>query len=219
MQAPRNCAFRKTAQKGFTLLEVIVATAIFALVAAIAAAGLSGISQSYGALSNQRSERHTLARALAVIERDLQQSQARAVRSPYGSVEPAFTGDSNSFELTSSSLSLSSIGPQQSPMRVSYRLRQNDLLRAVRRELDAAPNSQISQRALLSEVQNVRLQYWDFSDVRSPIWPPANSNYGIDQLPRALEIRIQHARFGELVRLIPISDVPPEPKRSGELAP
>ncbi len=206
-------------QKGFTLLEVIVATAIFALVAAIAAAGLSGISQSYRALTNQRSERHALARTLATVERDLQQASARAARGPYGSVEPAFVGDSNSFELTSGSLNLSSIGPQQGLTRLSYTLRQNNLLRAVRQELDAAPNSQTSQRALLSQVQNIRLQYWDFSDVRTPIWPPANSNYGIDQLPRALEIRIQHARFGELVRLIPISDMPPELKRPGELTP
>jgi general secretion pathway protein J len=204
---------------GFTLIEVIVATAIFALVAAIAASGLSSISKSYSALADQRADRHALARALSAIELDLQQAAARAVRSPYGSVEPAFVGDSNSFELSSSSLSIASTGPQPSLLRVRYQTRQGSLFRLVRRELDAAPNSQQSQRALLSEVQNVRLQYWDFGGARSPIWPPANSNYSIDQLPRALEIRILHARFGELVRLVPISDVPPPPKSSADLNP
>lgn len=204
---------------GFTLIEVIVATAIFALVAAIAATGLSSISKSYSALADQRADRHALTRALAAIELDLQQASARAVRGPYGSVEPAFIGDSNSFELSSSSLSVASTGPQPSLVRVRYQTRQGSLLRLLRRELDAAPNSQQAQRALLSDVQNVRLQYWDFGGVRSPIWPPANSNYTIDQLPRALEIRILHARFGELVRLIAISDVPPPPKSSGDLGP
>jgi len=207
----------RTRAAGFTLIEVIVATAIFALVAAIAATGLSSISKSYTALADQRADRHALTRALAAIEQDLQQAVARGVRSPYGAALPAFTGDSNSFEFSSSSLSVASTGPQAALVRVRYETRQNNLQRLLRAELDAAPNSQQSQRALLSGVQNVRLQYWDFSDVRSPIWPPANSNYTIDQLPRALEIRIVHSRFGELVRLIPISDVPPQPKGSAEL--
>ena len=207
----------RTRAAGFTLIEVIVATAIFALVAAIAASGLSSISKSYTALADQRADRHALSRALAAIELDLQQALARAVRSPMGTVQPAFSGDSNSFELTTSSLSVTGAGPQAALLRVRYETRQNNLQRLVRAELDAAPNSQQSQRVLLSGVQNIRLQYWDFSDVRSPIWPPANSNYTIDQLPRALEIRIVHSRFGELVRLIPISDVPPQPKGSAEL--
>jgi len=207
----------RTRAAGFTLIEVIVATAIFALVAAIAASGLSSISKSYTALADQRADRHALSRALAAIELDLQQALARAVRSPMGTVQPAFSGDSNSFELTTSSLSVTGAGPQAALLRVRYETRQNNLQRLVRAELDAAPNSQQSQRVLLSGVQNIRLQYWDFSDVRSPIWPPANSNYTIDQLPRALEIRIVHSRFGELVRLISISDVPPQPKGSAEL--
>ncbi len=79
-------------ERGFTLVELLVALAISALIAAMAYAG---ISSAIGASAGMQEEVRRLAdlqRALNIVEEDLGQVVPRASVDSYGNDQPAFRG-------------------------------------------------------------------------------------------------------------------------------
>jgi len=59
---------------GFSLLEVLVATAIFAVVAALAWGGLDAVARQRRALDDEARQWQQLQRAITRVERDLRQA-------------------------------------------------------------------------------------------------------------------------------------------------
>jgi general secretion pathway protein J len=209
---------KRTRARGFTLLEILLASAIFALVAGIAALGLQNISRSYGALSAQRSAREHLGRTLAQLSADLQQASARPAREGAGQSLGALIGSASELALSTQTARVGPSGPRADLQRVRYVLRNAGLQRITRAAIDAAPNSAERSQLILPEVRALEFSYVDFSGQRSPIWPPANSNYALEALPRAVELRLRDARFGELTSIILVSDIAPQridPNASG----
>ena len=53
-------------------------------------------------------------------------------------------------------------------------------------------------------------RYLDKDGQWQPDWPPANASGDglLTELPRAVELRLQHRRYGELRRLLRLPDVP-----------
>lgn len=79
-------------RRGFTLVELLVALGVSALVATLAYAGLStAISASQG-LETEIRRLGEVQMALNIIEEDLQQVLPRAITNGYGTDEPAFSG-------------------------------------------------------------------------------------------------------------------------------
>jgi general secretion pathway protein J len=66
--------------RGFSLIELLVALAVFAALAAAAYGGLSQITATRGALAKQQDRFAQVVRAVSILERDLRQAIARPVR-------------------------------------------------------------------------------------------------------------------------------------------
>ena len=83
----------KQSARGFTLLEVLIAIAIFALL------GLGSYRMLHSVLNtDEATRRHELqlrevVRAFAVLEQDLAQAGARPVRDGYADLRPALLGE------------------------------------------------------------------------------------------------------------------------------
>ena len=81
-------------QRGFTLLEVLIAIAIFALLAMATYRMLDSVLQTDRGQRQQEQRLRELTRAMAAFERDLLQVRLRPVRDPLGDLLPALRGSS-----------------------------------------------------------------------------------------------------------------------------
>ncbi len=197
---------------GFTLLEILVAVAIFAVLAAMAYGGLNSIVRAQVAVRESSDALDALARALARFEKDLAQAYSRSSRGAYGTIESALIGDSNSLSVSTMVVAATATGPSASPARVRHTLAQGRWLRMQSAALDLAPSTPEAARLILADFSGASLRYLDAQLIEHDRWPPANAaleGANADTLPRAVELRLTSKRFGEIRRLIALSEVRP----------
>ena len=80
------------AQRGFTLLEVIIAIAIFALVSAMAYSGLANVLRSSERVEAERNTWRAFSMLFLRMEDDLAQARPRTIRDVNGAVLNAMQG-------------------------------------------------------------------------------------------------------------------------------
>ena len=197
---------------GFTLLEILVAVAIFAVLAAMAYGGLNSIVRAQIAVRESSDALDALSRALTRFEKDLAQSYSRSSRGAYGTIESALVGDTNSLSVSTITVAATATGPSASPARVRHTLAQGRWLRVQSAALDLAPSTPEAARLILDDFSGASLRYLDAQLIEHDRWPPANAALeggGADTLPRAVELRLTSKRFGEIRRLIALTQVRP----------
>lgn len=96
----RNRCHGRARGRGFTLLEVVVAVAIFSVVAALAWGGLDRIAHAKQVIDAQSQNFLALQQAMGQLERDVRQAAARPVRDGSGLELPALLGAGPGIELT-----------------------------------------------------------------------------------------------------------------------
>jgi general secretion pathway protein J len=67
-------------QRGFSLIELLIALAVFATMAALAYGGLDSVARTRAELGRQQDAFRDLMRGVGLIERDLRQAISRPVR-------------------------------------------------------------------------------------------------------------------------------------------
>jgi general secretion pathway protein J len=215
MSAPMNAFARANttnrADSGFTLLEVMVAVALFAILAAVAFGGLTAIARAQVAVKGKTQALDQLSFALSRIEKDLAQALPRSIRSAYGQPEAALVGDAAS--ITVSTLVLASDGqPSLTAVRVRHSWGNSRWLRSQFLGLDLAPSTPESARLVLTGFNSVKLSYFDAQLREFERWPPPNrADLPQDTLPRAVELRFKDDNVGEIRRLFFVSDAVSRP--------
>lgn len=204
--------------QGFTLLEIMVAITIFAVLAAMAYGGLNSIVRAQIAVRERSDQLDALNRALTLFEKDVSQALPRGARGAYGASEAALVGDRFGLTLSTTVLTAAASGPLAIGVRVRHSFAQGRWLRGQFAGLDLAPNTPETARLILTDCTDVSLRYFD-ADLRAQDrWPPANAiDVGAvppgagantsDVLPRAIELRLTLKPFGEIRRLIAVSEV------------
>lgn len=193
--------------KGFTLLELLIALSIFAVIAALAYGGLSTVLQGDARLARQSEQLAQLQRAFLFLERDLQHFLPRPIRDEFGAVRPALQGTSSALEFSRAGWSNPLGQPRSQLQRVGYYLEQGALYRVYWRVLDRAQDSQPARVPLLEEVDGLAVRYLDAALAWHDEWPPQNlQNQGDKQstVLKALEISLRLAEWGSLARLFPV---------------
>jgi general secretion pathway protein J len=191
---------------GFTLLELLVALAIFSLVAVTAYSGLAAVLDTEEALDDHSGALSELQLAMQLMHRDLLQLTDRPIRDEYGDVQPALVAGGAPDVLISLTRSgwPNPTGRVRSDLaRVAYGLDGDRLVRAVWPQLDRVAGMEPLRAELLSGVQTVDLRFLDAEGRWQDTWPPLGVGREADPgLPRALELVISHERWGRIRRLI-----------------
>ena len=137
--------------RGFSLIELLVALAVFAALAAAAYGGLAQIAQTRGALARQQDRFAEIVRAVSMLERDLRQAVSRPVRGRGREDHlPALAGTGDRIELTRIGFANPLAEPRSNLERVAYAVDGQRLMRgryaALDRPPDAAPVAASGER-------------------------------------------------------------------------
>lgn len=200
-------------QRGFTLVEILVASAIAAILAAMS---FTAMQQ---ALENRERVRSAQARLIALqytirtLVQDFSQLAPRPVRVPVGEgYEAALVarrGAATQVQFTRSGWNNPAGLQRSSLQRVSYELREGTLYRAYWTVLDAQSDPQPVQRALLDQVEGFSLRFMNDGRQWQEDWPPPQPG-GENQMrflrwrPVAVEVTLQLADWGTITRLIEV---------------
>jgi general secretion pathway protein J len=190
-------------QQGFTLLEVIVAVALFALVAALAYGGLDSVLSARAQLGEQAERLARLQFAVGQIERDVRAVAQRPVRDGFGQRQPMLIGSSTGMELSRHGYGNALEAARAEIERAAYR-RVDDRLQRLRWPvLDRAPGTLPEQVELLSGVTDFRLRYFARNGREYDRWPAPRSN---EALPLRIELELEVEGIGTVRRLLELPD-------------
>lgn len=193
---------------GFTLLELVVAMAVFAIMAAIAYSGLNNVLLARQQTDEHASQLRQLQLAMNWVARDIEQTIDRGVRSEYGEpMAPLIGNDFEGYliELTRGGWRNPANHKRSHLQRVAYAVKEEKLFRAYWRVLDRAEDSKPYEHVLLEGVTGVEIRYLAADDEWQTSWPPQTLGAGTTNtvtLPRAVEFNVETKQFGKITRLL-----------------
>lgn len=147
---------------GFTLVEVLVAMAITALISVMAYTGLSSALSGAESMRAAATRAHEINQALSMLSRDLRQVVNRPVVDELGQLSPAFSGG----ELASDALVLTRAGwhnstgaPRSALQRVRWWLEDDQLWRGYFPVLDRTAGTEAVETTLLDDIERFEVRF------------------------------------------------------------
>ena len=175
--------------RGFTLLEVLVAVAIFALLGMAAYSGLDAVLKARARLDEENRHWRALALFWVRLERDLAAHVDRPARVRGGPPQAAFLGEANVTNEYAAQLELTRLGAADAgaapPERVAYRLRDGKVEWLRWPALDSVPRAEPDVAVLLDRVASLEFSYRDKTGVWNLRWP-VNAETGAPTAVKAL---------------------------------
>lgn len=200
-QTPSRPAPPARRRSGFTLLELLVAVAIFGVMAALAYGGLRGVLAARGETGEVAGHLGDLQLAVSLMTRDLQQAVPRPIRGPHGDVAAALLGTPRSVELTRAGHANPTGARRATLQRARWGVADGTLTRWSWPVLDRMPATLPAERRMLDGVRALRLRY-HFQGGWHDSWPPRRlQGMPPDAMPRAVEFTAELADWGTVTRV------------------
>jgi general secretion pathway protein J len=188
---------------GMTLLEVLVAVAILAVVSVLAYGGLQAVLDADELTTAHATELTELQRALALIGDDLAQIVGRPIRGAYGDDRPALDGTQPLYVEWTRGGWRNPTGRLRSALqRVAYQAEDGSLVRASWYVLDRAQDTEPERSVLLTGVTGLRFRMLDDDREWHEDWPVTQGEGALATLPLAVEVMLDTERWGTLRRLV-----------------
>lgn len=210
MESKRGGA-RVTRRSGFTLIEVLVALAVFGVMSMLAYSALGSTLANADYLTDRMERLQAIQRTVRYLSSDLIQASPRPVRSQLGDgYEPALRsvlGAEFAIELTHGGWSNPAGLPRGTNQRVAYRIEDGELLRFHWRVLDRTYANEPVVTVMLDDVESLFFRFYSASGESSEVWPPQaqQGGAGLRMLPRAVEIVLTLPDQGEITRLLEVA--------------
>ncbi|MDB5704944.1 MAG: type secretion system protein GspJ [Sphingomonas bacterium] len=179
---------RRSAEHGFTLIEVMISLMIFGMLAAAGVALLSFSVRAQAVTGAKLDDVQALNRLSSALAADLAQASSRRTRNENGDLLPAFTGEAGSgmtpmVRLVRGGWSNLDAAPRPAEQRIEYRLDNGELQRIAYPMLDGA--QPLQPAVLLTHVRQVSLRYR-----LDGAWGDHWEGSPIAALPQAMEMRV-----------------------------
>jgi general secretion pathway protein J len=187
-------------ERGFTLVEMLIALAIFGMLSAAGVALLSVSVKAQETASAHLDRLAELRKAGALLASDLGQAAGRVSRDEEGRPHPAFYGGSGAEEgvllgLVRRGWDNEAGAPRASLQKVEYRLTGGRLERLAYPHVDGS--GPMAPSVLAEGLSAIRLRYRDKNGEWRDRWDPTQAT----DMPRAVEIVVETERAGSVRQL------------------
>ena len=202
---------RRAARAGFTLIEVLVALAVFGIMSMLAYAALGRTLSNADFLGERMDRLQSVQRTVRYLSTDVMQAAPRPVRSDLGDTfDPAVSsslGADFPIELTRGGWTNPAGLPRGTLQRVAYRIEDDELVRYHWTVLDRTFANEPVATVLLDGVESLEFLYYQANDEVSQSWPPLlqEGAAGLRLRPRAVEIVLTLTDQGEIRRLLEVA--------------
>lgn len=199
--------------RGFTLVEVLVAIFIFAIVSAVAMGGYNELVKQSGIVDAGAARTRAVQSTIQRLNLDFTSLEPRPIRQPLGDgLLPALRADEKSgaaelVEFTHSGWSNPAGVPRSTLQRVAYRIEDKKLIREYWLALDRTMTSEPETAVMLEGVKSLKLRFLDPNRTWHDQWPPMGFSPGDAPWvrPIAVEITLDLEDWGELKRLVEVA--------------
>jgi general secretion pathway protein J len=196
---------------GFTLLELLVAMAIFAILGTLALTGYTELQRQSEYAEQRLARTREVQRAVQLICLDLGQVEPRPVRQPLGEgwLPALMAGDSveSKIEFTRAGWSNTAGLERPTLQRVAYRIDQDGLWRDHWPVLDRTIAQEPVSQKLLGNVRSVRFRFMNSAREWVERWPATEGRSDADTRlrPAAIEVTIDLEDWGEIRRIVEVA--------------
>ena len=214
-------------QSGFTLIELVVAIAIFSVMGVMAWAGMMSMIQQKEMTEEHMDRFRDVQQGMTLLVRDLEHIRPRPIRgASHGDMQEALRGgDFLDIPLEFTRGGVRNPMDQQRPdmQRIGYALEGDRLVRYSWPVLDQAPDTQPLTMPVIDNVEGMTISFLDFQGAWHEQWPPTGRGEGrggsVDTggqagpgseddpyyMPLGVEVRVDVDGIGEVHRIV---DVP-----------
>ncbi len=202
-----------SSDKGFTLLELLVAVAIFALLGVGSYRLLATTIATRDAAQQHDAALMQLQKAMTTLNRDISQAIARPVRNEYGDAVAALILKNNSLDLTRTGWPNPLQQARSQLQRIHYELNaKGELVRLSWSQLDRERGAKPQQSILLKNIDTMQIKVYSANGGLVQEWPAfqsqaTNNAAALSELPRAIEITVNVKPWGEIRRYFRLSQV------------
>jgi general secretion pathway protein J len=200
----------KAGKKGFTLIEVMVALAVFGVMSLLAYMSLGQTLANADMLTQRMDRLQSIQRTMSYLSSELLQAVPRPVRvelgdAPVPALQSSF-GSDFALQLTHGGWPNPAGVPRSTLQRTAYRIEDGELIRYHWNVLDRTVNNTPLATVMLEEVESLTFRFLQVNDEWTEQWPPLAAQGGSNAgLPRAVEVVLVLADEGEITRVIEVS--------------
>lgn len=177
--------------RGFTLLEILIALSVFALLATLTSSAMYHAFTTRSRVTAQADRLADLQRTMAFIQQDTQQIMPRAVQ------EILFIGKPDEVRFTRGGVFNTTTDAQSALQRVAYLCKKGELIRRHWPMLDTPSPKIYTDKTLLTNLSNCKMAYLSPQAQLTPNWEQNN-------LPRAIQFSFDVIPWGNMSVLFAI---------------
>ena len=201
----------RPSHRGFTLIEVLVALAVFGVMSLLAYMTLGQTLSNADLLTERMDRLQAVQRTVRFLSNDLMQAAPRPVRLELGdTLGPAVhteLGAEFVLEITHGGWSNTAGLPRATLQRSAYRIENDELVRYHWNVLDRTFTNEPVATILLDGVEGLYFRYLQVDGEWSEVWPPlgVQGPGAVRARPRAVEVILMLGDEGEIRRLLEVA--------------
>lgn len=199
--------------RGLTLIELLIAVAVFAVLSALAYGGLNNVLLTTTRTQAEADKLMVLQMAMRYLQRDVDQILNRPIRDQYGDERPPLVSAEHRDEeplisFTRAGWTNPAEQLRSTLQRVAYDYdeKEEEFVRVTWNALDGATEENALTTTLLESVTELEFRFMDEQGNWQTSWPPLQQQpqpgSDVATLPKALEVTLTTEAWGEIRRML-----------------
>lgn len=186
---------------GYTLIEILIALAVFAILATITTSVLYNAFTTRSRVNEQSEHLNKLQLAISLMQQDTSQAVERAIRSNEMHLFPAFMGETNYLEFTrDGNANPGNIEKRSTLQRVAYVCEKGALQRRTWDRLDPINRNNHEDKLLIDHLSDCHFAYLNHDLQVLPEWLALGItlNQRREPMPKAIQVNMNLRGQGEI---------------------
>ena len=187
--------------KGFTLIEVLIALSVFAILASITSSAMYQAFNTREHVTVQANRLNSLQLAVAIINRDIQQIVERSVLGNELHHFPPFTGQRYYIEFTRGGIiNPTGMNRRGALQRIAYLCKKNRLYRRSWNVLDGPNRNQYQDKLILDNLSQCQFSFLAHNLQTLPRWQEyaLQQNQRKETLPTSIQLAVNLNDWGKM---------------------